>query len=73
VGCFSHKFYRLFQTQHSFSVTIFTLGFRLFFILLQIHLDTQEKPSFEDFFFPKGKNKKLTVHQEGRQRGSEAG
>jgi hypothetical protein len=31
VGCFSYKFYRLFQTQHSFSVTIFTLGFRLFF------------------------------------------
>jgi hypothetical protein len=36
--CFSYKFYRLFQTQHSFSVTIFTLGFRLFFILLQINL-----------------------------------
>jgi len=30
--------YRLFQTPHSFSVTIFTLGFRLFFILLQINL-----------------------------------
>ena len=29
--------YRLFQTQHSFRVTIFTLGFRLFFILLQIN------------------------------------
>jgi hypothetical protein len=31
VGCLSSKLYRLFQTQHSFSVTIFTLGFRLFF------------------------------------------
>jgi hypothetical protein len=45
VGCLSYKLYRLFQTQHSFSVTIFTLGFRLFYILLQInltnrHLDT---------------------------------
>jgi hypothetical protein len=39
VGCFSYKLYRLFQTQHSFSVTIFTLGFRLFFILLQINLE----------------------------------
>jgi hypothetical protein len=37
VGCFSYKLYRLFQTQHSFNVTIFTLGFRLFFILLQIN------------------------------------
>jgi hypothetical protein len=27
----------LFQTQHSFSVTSFTLGFRLFFNLLQIN------------------------------------
>jgi hypothetical protein len=38
VGCCSFKLYRLFQTPHSFSVTIFTLGFRLFFILLQINL-----------------------------------
>jgi hypothetical protein len=38
VGCPSYKLYRLFQSQHSFSVTIFTLGFRLFFILLQINL-----------------------------------
>jgi hypothetical protein len=36
VGCFSYKLFRLFLTPHSFSVTIFTLGFRLFFILLQI-------------------------------------
>ncbi len=27
MGCFSYKLYRLFQTQHSFGVTIFTLGF----------------------------------------------
>jgi len=31
VGCFSYNLYRLFLTPHSFSVTIFTLGFRLFF------------------------------------------
>jgi hypothetical protein len=37
VGCFSYKLYRLFQTQHSFSVKIFTLGFRLFFILMPIN------------------------------------
>ena len=37
MGCFSYKLYRLLQTPHSFSVTIFTLGFRLFFILLQIN------------------------------------
>ena len=39
MGCFSYKLYRLFLTPHSFSVTIFTLGFRLFFILLQIKED----------------------------------
>jgi hypothetical protein len=33
----TRKIYRLFQTQHSFSVTSFTLGFRLFFNLLQIN------------------------------------
>ncbi len=38
VGCLSYKLYRLFQTQHSFSVTFFTPGFRLSFILLQINL-----------------------------------
>jgi hypothetical protein len=38
VGCCSYQLYRLFQTPHSFSVTIFTFGFRLFFILLQINL-----------------------------------
>jgi hypothetical protein len=38
VGCCSYKLYRFFQTPHSFSVTIFTLGLRLFFILLQINL-----------------------------------
>ena len=27
----SYKLYRLFLTSHSFSVTLFTLGFRLFF------------------------------------------
>ena len=38
MGCFLQKLYRLFQTQHSFSVTSFTLGFRLFFFnLLQIN------------------------------------
>ena len=37
VGCFSYKLYRLFLTPHRFSVTLFTLGFRLFFILLQIN------------------------------------
>ncbi len=38
MGCLPYKLYRLFQTPHSFSVTIFTLGFRLFFfILLQIN------------------------------------
>ena len=37
MGCFSCNLYRLFLTPHSFSVTIFTLGFRLFFILLQIN------------------------------------
>jgi hypothetical protein len=26
VGCFSYKIYRLFQTQHSFGVTIFIRG-----------------------------------------------
>ena len=31
MGCFSYKLYRLFLTPHSFSVTTFTLGFRLFF------------------------------------------
>ncbi len=31
--------YRLFQTPHSFSVTIFTLVFLLFFILMQINLN----------------------------------
>jgi hypothetical protein len=30
------------KTQHSFSVTIFTLGFRLFFILLQINLNLKK-------------------------------
>jgi hypothetical protein len=38
-GVFFIELYRLFQTQHSFSVTSFTLGFRLFFNLLQINLD----------------------------------
>jgi hypothetical protein len=38
VGIFSYKLDRLLLTQHSFSVTLFTLGFRLFFILLQINL-----------------------------------
>jgi hypothetical protein len=38
VGCCSYQLYRLFQTPHSFSVTIFTLVFLLFFILLQINL-----------------------------------
>ncbi len=31
MGCCSYQLYRLFQTPHSFSVTIFTLGLRLFF------------------------------------------
>ncbi len=31
VGCCSYQLYRFFQTPHSFSVTIFTLGLRLFF------------------------------------------
>jgi hypothetical protein len=31
VGTFSYKLDRLLLTQHSFSVTLFTLGFRLFF------------------------------------------
>jgi hypothetical protein len=44
VGCLSYKLYRLFQTQHSFSVTIFTPGFRLFFILLQINLTNSVTP-----------------------------
>jgi hypothetical protein len=35
--CCSYQLYRLFQTPHSFSVTIFTLGFRLFFILLHTY------------------------------------
>jgi hypothetical protein len=38
VGCCLYQLYRLFQTPHSFRMTIFTLGFRLFFILLQINL-----------------------------------
>jgi len=37
VGNFSYKLYRLFLSLHSFSVTLFTLGSRLFFILLQIN------------------------------------
>jgi len=37
VGCFSYKIDRLLLTPHSFNVTLFTLGFRLFFILLQIN------------------------------------
>ena len=36
-GCFSYKLYRLFLFPQSFSVTIVTLGFLLFFILLQIN------------------------------------
>ena len=32
-GFFVYKFYRPFLTPHSFSVTLFTVGFRLFFIL----------------------------------------
>ena len=34
MGCYSYKIYRLFLTPHSCSVTLFTLGFRLFFIHL---------------------------------------
>ncbi len=30
MGCCSYQLYRLFQTPNSYSVTIFTLGFRLF-------------------------------------------
>ncbi len=33
-----YAIYRLFLTSHSCSVTIFTFGFRLFFILLKINL-----------------------------------
>ncbi len=36
MGNFSYKLYRLFLSLHSFSVTLLTLGSRLFFILLQI-------------------------------------
>ena len=43
VGCLSDKLDRLFLTPHSFSVTLFTLGFRLFFILLQINQPTLSK------------------------------
>jgi len=38
VGNFSYKLYRLFLSLHSFNVTLFTLGFGLFFILLQINI-----------------------------------
>ena len=37
MGNFSYKLYRLFLSLHSFSVTLLTLGSRLFFILLQIN------------------------------------
>ncbi len=37
MGTFSYKLDRFLLTQHSFSVTLFTLGFRLFFIQLQIN------------------------------------
>ncbi len=37
VGCLPYKLYRLFLTPNSFGVTIFILGFRLFFIPLQIN------------------------------------
>ena len=37
MGYFSYKLYRLFLSLHSFSVTLLILGFRLFFILLQIN------------------------------------
>ena len=40
MGCFSYNLYRLFLTTHSFSLTLFTLDFRLFFILLQINQTT---------------------------------
>jgi hypothetical protein len=43
VGSFSYKLDRLLLTQHSFSVTLFTLGFRLFFILLQINQKKKDR------------------------------
>ena len=44
-GCLSYKLYRLFLSPHSLSVTTVTLGFRLFFILLQINLlRIQDRP-----------------------------
>jgi hypothetical protein len=46
VGCCSYKIYRLFQTPHSFSVTIFTLGFRLFFYSAANKLDLLHSPGF---------------------------
>jgi hypothetical protein len=46
------QLYRLFQTQHSFSVTSFTLGFRLFFNLLQINFFYFERhPDSSSFRF----------------------
>jgi hypothetical protein len=46
VGSFSYKVYRLFLTPHSFSVTLLTLDFRLFFILLQINylIENKKRP-----------------------------
>jgi hypothetical protein len=49
VGSFPYKLYRLFLTPHSCSVTIFTFGFRLFFILLKINLLVGEGFGHEDF------------------------
>jgi hypothetical protein len=63
VGCLSYKLYRLFQTQHSFSVTIFTLGFRLFFILLQINLSlfSSMRTIFTFRFFYSAENKQCPI------------
>jgi hypothetical protein len=46
VGSFSYKLDWLLLTPHSFSVTLVTLGFRLFFTLLQIN-----HPQSTFFFF----------------------
>ena len=49
MGNFSYKLYRLFLSLHSFSVTLLTLGSRLFFILLQIN---NNPASFQRRSFP---------------------
>jgi hypothetical protein len=57
VGNFSYKLYRLFLSLHSFSVTLLTLGFHLFFILLQINNKPQKGIVFFHFQITEGLEK----------------